>query len=192
MRSFGLTIGTVICVCMAVLGPSCSMLPGAAGPSTTETQIIADTARQAQEQIALGKYKSALEIYSAAQDKYLLPGLKPGYSSIGEQIKTASDTAYKKGDFAEAGNAYTILFESGITTRDFADSLSFDDDYLRRQIEACSKALMEIGLIKYREEKLDEAIAIWKKILLFDAHNKNVKKAIDIATGQLQRIKNIK
>ena len=192
MRSFGLTIGTVICVCMAVLGPSCSMLPGAAGPSTTETQIIADTARQAQEQLALGKYKKALEIYSAAQDKYLLPGLKPGYSSLGEQIKTASDTAYKKGDFAEAGNAYTILLESGITTRDFADSLSFDDDYLRRQIEACSKALMELGLIKYREEKLDEAIAIWKKILVFDANNKNVKKAIDIATGQLQRIQNIK
>jgi tetratricopeptide (TPR) repeat protein len=168
------------------------MLPGAAGPSTTETQIIADTARQAQEQLALGKYKKALEIYSAAQDKYLLPGLKPGYSSLGEQIKTASDTAYKKGDFAEAGNAYTILLESGITTRDFADSLSFDDDYLRRQIEACSKALMELGLIKYREEKLDEAIAIWKKILVFDANNKNVKKAIDIATGQLQRIQNIK
>ncbi len=192
MRSLGSTIGAVICVCMAVLGPSCSLLPGAAGPSTTETQIIADTARQAQEQIALGKYKSALDIYSAAQDKYLLPGLKPGYSSLGEQIRTASDTAFKKGDFAEAGSAYRILFESGIATRNFADSLTFDEDYLRRQIEACSKALMEIGLVKYREEKLEEAIAIWKKVLLFDARNKNVKKAIDIATVQLQRIQNIK
>jgi tetratricopeptide (TPR) repeat protein len=177
---------------MALFGPSCSLLPGAAGPSTTETQIIADTARQTQEQMALGNYKRALEIYSLAHDKHRLPGLKQDHARLGEQIRAASDTAYQKGNFAEAGSAYRILFESGITTRDFADSLSFDDDYLRRQIEACSKALMEIGLVKYREEKLEEAIAIWKKILLFDAHNKNVKKAIDIATVQLQRIQNIK
>ena len=192
MRSFGSAIGAAVCIVLAALGSSCTILPRDTGPATTEVQVIADTARQAQEQMALGNYKRALEIYSLAHDKNHLPGLKQDHARLGEQIRAASDTAYQKGNFAEAGSAYRILFESGITTGDLAGSLSFDGDYVSGRIEACSKALMEIGLTKYREEKLDEAIAVWKKILVFDADNKNVKKAIDTATTQLQRLKNIK
>ena len=105
---------------------------------------------------------------------------------------SAADAAYQAGAVAEAGIDYSILFESGITTRDFAGTLSFNDDYLSLHIHACSKDLMESGLMKYREEKIGEAIAIWKKALAFDPDNKNVKNAFETATAQLQRLKKIK
>lgn len=163
------------------------------GPATApEARLITETAKQAQAQFALGRYKRALEIYSNAFDKFHQPGLRRGYARMGEQIRSAADTAYQTGEVAEAGIDYGILFESGITTRDFAGTLSFDDDYLSRQIKACSKSLMESGLMKYREEKLDDAIAIWKKALFFDPDNRNVKNAFDTATAQLQQLKQIK
>ncbi len=192
MRRFGSQIPVLLCIALAALATSCSFSIRGSGPAGRETKLIADTAMHAQEQVALGRYKRALEIYSNAYDKYHLRGLGQSYAGLGEQILTMSDTAYRRGNFAEAGSIYRILFESGITTRDFAGSLSFDDDYLSRQIKACSKALMEIGFMKYREEKLDEAIAIWKQVLAFDLDNKNVKSAIDTATVQLQQLKNIK
>ncbi len=193
MRRFGFPIPALICIALAALpASSCSLHFKGAGPASRETKLIAETAKQAQEQVALGKYKRALEIYSTVYDKNHLRGLRQGYARLGEQIMNISDTAYQRKDYAEAGSSYRTLYESGITTRDFAGSLTFDDDYLSRQIKACSKALMEIGLMKYREEKLDEAIAIWIQVLAFDLDNKNVKSAIDTATVQLQQLKTIR
>jgi len=157
-----------------------------------ESRFITETAKQAQVQFALGRYKRALELYSNAFDKNYHPGLRRGYAKLGEQIKSTADTAYQSGNVAEAGVDYSILFDSGITKRDFAETLSFDDDYLSRQIKACSKVLMESGLMKYRAEKLDEAIAIWKKALFFDPDNRNIKSAFETATEQLQHLKQIK
>lgn len=70
--------------------------------------------------------------------------------------------------------------------------MSFDYDYLRKQIKTCSEALMDIGLVKYREGSFDDAVSIWKKVLTFDPKNRDVKKAIDKATVQLQKLKKIK
>jgi tetratricopeptide (TPR) repeat protein len=109
-----------------------------------------------------------------------------------EQIRNTADAAYQRKDFAEAGGIYNTLFESGVTTRDFAPSLSFNDDYLNEQISLCSKALLENGLMKYREEKLDEAIAIWKKAIAFDPENTGIKNAIETATLQLQKLNSMK
>jgi tetratricopeptide (TPR) repeat protein len=162
-------MGAVFCVSLAVLGSSCSTLPRISEPATAETQIIAETARQAQEEVALGKHKRALEIYSNAYDKNPQPGLKQVYSRLGEQIKTASDTAYQKGKFVEAGSDYRILLDSGIATRDFAGSLSFDNDYLRRQIEACSKALYGDRAHKIPGGKLDEVDSNLKRFSLLTA-----------------------
>ncbi len=192
MRRIRPSLTALICIVLAISASSCSIHFLGAGPSGRDTKLITDTSRQAHEQAALGKYRSALEIYSNAYDRYHLRELRQGYARMGELIVSAADTAYQKKDFAEAGSIYRTLFESGITTRDFAQSLTFDDEYLSKQIKACSKTLMEIGLMKYREEKLDEAIAIWKKILAFDLENKNVRSAIDTATVQLQQLKNLK
>lgn len=182
----------LLCACLVVFTPACSYLKRAASPAGQEHKVIADTDKQAQANIALGEYRKALEVYSNAYDRYHYPGMQSSYARTAEQIRTTADTAYQKKDFAEAGSIYKTLFESGITTRDFAQSLSFDDDYLNGQINACSKALMESGLMKYREEKLDEAIAIWKKALVFDPENTGIKNAIETAALQLQKLKSLK
>ena len=177
---------------LAFFTASCSLLPYGLGPAYRDSRIVTDTSKRAQEQVMLGKYKQALEIYARAYDRYHHPGLRRGFARLGEQLHAASDKAYQGNNYTEAGSIARNLFESGITTRDFADSLSFDDNDLSARIIASSRALMELGLIRYREEKLDEAIATWKKALAFDMDNKNVKQAIDTATIQLQQLKHIK
>ena len=182
----------VLCVCLVALAPSCSLKQRATGPVGQEHTVIEDTARQAQAHIARGNYKKALELFSNAYDKHHSPGMRSGFVRTAEQIRHTADAAYQRKDFGEAGNIYAALSEGGIAARDLAQSLSFNDDYVSTQLNLCSKALMENGLMKYREEKLDEAIAIWKKALLFDPENKGIKKAVETATMQLQNLKNLK
>lgn len=203
MRNITSLTGVLFCACLAVFTSSCSWIRPLTGPTgqehhvITETagqehNVIADTTKQAQAHIALGEYKKALELYSNAYDRYHYPGMRSSYARTAEQIRTAADAAYQRKDCAEAGSIYHTLFESGITTRDFAQALSFNDDYLNGRISACSKALMENGLMKYREEKLDEAIVIWKKALDFDPENTGIKNSIETATQQLQKLKSLK
>ncbi len=192
MRNMTLLSSMLLCACLGVFTPACSYLQRAASPAGQEQKVIADAVKQAQANIALGEYRKALEVYSNAYDRYHYSGMRSSYARTAEQIRTTADTAYQKKDFAEAGSIYKTLFESGITTRDFAQSLSFDDDYLNEQITLCSKTLMENGLMKYREEKLDDAIVIWKKALVFDPENTGIKNAIETATLQLQKLKSLK
>jgi len=194
----------LLCTGLIVLAPSCTFKRPAPAPAAEQEhkvkentavqdqKVIEDTTRQAQANIANGEYKKALDRYSNAYDRYHYSELRRSYAAAAEQVRNAADIAYQKKYCAEAGNIYNTLFENGITTRDFAQSLSFDDDYLSGRISSCSKALLENGLIKYREEKLDEAIAIWKKALVFDPENKGVKNAIETATLQLQKLKTLK
>ena len=155
-------------------------------------KAIDDTARQAQADIAGGEYKRALALYSSAYEKNHTPEMRDKYTAAGEQIRKTADLAYQRRDFAEAGTIYNTLIESGITNQGFAGSLSFDEDYLIRQIHVCSNALLETGLTTYRDGKLEDAISIWKKAQGFDHDNKDIKSAIDTATTQLQNLKNIK
>ena len=154
-------------------------------------KAIDDTARQAQADIAGGEYKRALELYSSAYEKNHTPEMRDKYTATGEQIRKTADLAYQRRDFAEAGSIYNTLIESGITKRDFASSLSFDQDYLTGQMHACSKTLLEAGLTTYRDGKLEDAISIWKKAQVFDHDNKEIKGAIETATTQLQNLKNL-
>lgn len=192
MGNLKLRIFLLICIALATFSSSCASMHKGAGPAGAGVNSIGDTVRLAQEQVALGEYQKALGIYSTAYDKFHHPRLRYHYAGTGEQIRNAADAAYQRRAFADAARVYLVLFESGITTRDFAGSLSFNDDYLDGQIKACSKALTEIGLVKYREEKLDEAILSWQQALAFDPDNKGVMKAIDTATRQLHKLKSFK
>ncbi len=182
---------TALLIAFVIVLSSCSYLPRG-GKEEQEARIVSEISKQAQEQFVLGRFKKAFEIYSAAYDKYHDAGLRRGYARLGEQTKAAADAWFQMGNFGEAGSAYRNLFESGITTRDFSQALSFDDDYLIRKIKACSESLMELGLMRYREQKLEEAIAVWKKALAFDTDNRTVKNAIDTATVQLQQLKTLR
>ncbi len=192
MRAFSPLTLIMFCACLIAFAPSCSHIQRITAPAGNEKKLADDTARQAQAHIALGDYRKALALYSSVYEKHHNPEMRAGYVGACEQIRNTADAAYQKKDFAFAGNVYNTLFESGITERDFANSLSFDEDYLNGQNNACSKALLEAGLTIYRDGKLKNAIAIWKKALVFDQDNKEIKNAIKTATTQSQNLKKIK
>ena len=170
-------------------GPAQKMVDDTAKPTQ---KTVDDTARQAQTDIAGGEYKRALALYSSAYENNHTPEMRDKYTATGEHIRKTADLAYQRKDFVEAGTIYNTLIESGITNQGFADTLSFDQDYLTRQIHMCSNALLETGLTTYRDGRLEDAISIWKKAQGFDRDNKDIKSAIDTATTQLQNLKNIK
>lgn len=182
----------LLCAVLIAFAPSCSFLYRITAPDGHEKKLIEDATRQAQAHLAVNEHQKALELYAAHYDKYHYSAMRAPYAGTAEQIRNAADAAYQKKDFADAGNIYQALYDSRVTTRDFAPSLSFDDEYLNRQMKACAKGLLEAGLTKYREGKLEDAISVWKKALAFDQDNKDIKGAIDTATTQLQNLKNIK
>lgn len=215
MRALSPSALILFCVCLIVFAPSCSHIRPLTEPSGNgkkasngdtgkqaqkpiddtgkqAQKAIDDTVIQAQVEIAGGDYKKALEVYASAYENKHTMDMRDNYSTTGEQILKKADAAFQRKDFAEAGSIYNTLIESGIVTRDFADSLSFDKDYLNGQKNACSKALLEAGMTTYREGKLEDAISIWKKAQVFDRDNKDIKNAIETATTQLQNLKKIK
>lgn len=214
MRALSPLALTMFCACLFAFAPSCAHIQTLKEPAGNEKKAangtgkqaqkpVDDTGKQAQKavddaviqaqaDIAGGEYKKALELYAGAYEKKHTQDMRDNYSATGEQIRKTADMAFQRKDFAEAGNIYNTLIESGILTRDFANSLSFNEDYLNGQKNVCSKALLEAGLTTYRDGKLDDAISIWKKALVFDRDSKDIKSAIDTATTQLQNLKNIK
>ncbi len=189
MRDVSSLAPFLLSLSLILFSPSCSTIYKITGMETKEVDAVVN---EAQAYVALGEYQKALEAYSQAYKKYPHNSeLQESYARAGEQIKTIAYAALEKRDFSEAGRIFTVLRTSGITGKDLAGSLSFDCDYLSKQIKTCSETLMEIGLIKYREGGLDDAVSIWKKALTFDPENRDVKKAIDKATVQIQKLKNI-
>jgi len=193
----------LICACLLVFAPACSPRRVLSGPSRSDRHADDDRASpaqqalyaatsQAQAEMATGQYGRALDHFASAYAKYHTPEIRENYSSAGESIRKTADLTYEKRDFAEAGAIYNQLSESGITRQDFAGALSFNGDYLDRQIHACSKALLEAGLRTYRDGKLEDAISLWKQALTFDRDNKEVKQAIDTATTQLRNLKKLR
>ncbi len=152
---------------------------------------ISTTLVQAHELLDQGDYKKVLELYSRAYQKCHDPGLIEGYRADGERIREAADRAYDRKNFGGAGTIYRELLSSAIAT-DIPGLLTFDKGYILKQISGCTNALAENGLMKYREEKLDEAIGIWGKILAFDPGNQAIAKAVQTAIKQRQQLKNIK
>jgi tetratricopeptide (TPR) repeat protein len=188
----------VLCLSLTALISSCASFQNKpetvrqAQSQKNKPQAITETVKQAQSQVALGEYKKALALYAAADDTYGNDAaLQHQYVRTGDRIRSAADKAFQRRAFSQAGGIYHILLESGITGRNFQEPLSFDTAYLRNRIGSCSNALMEIGLVKYREDNLDEAFSIWSKVLAFDPGNKAVTKALQTTSKQRKMLKDI-
>jgi tetratricopeptide (TPR) repeat protein len=174
----------LLCLSLAAFLSSCAAFQN-------KHQIFEETERQAQSQVALGDYQKALALYAAADDRAGHdPSLHRHYARTGDLIRSAADTAFQQGSFSQAGGIYHILRESGITERNLQD-LSFDMVYLLGRISSCSNSLMELGLVKYREDNLDEAFSIWSKVLAFDPGNRAITKALETTSKQRKMLKNI-
>jgi tetratricopeptide (TPR) repeat protein len=144
----------------------------------------------AQHNVAIDDYQKALDILNNTYAKYRKNGaLRSGYIRIIEEIKNDAEASFKNKRFAVAGTVYNILLRDSFRITDIADAVSFDREFLKNRIKTCARILTQDGLIKYREGELDEAIAIWKRVLAFDRDNIEVKNAISTAQNQLRNLK---
>jgi tetratricopeptide (TPR) repeat protein len=175
----------------AILALSSSCVPPP--PPKPEESKTGGGLSQAKAYLSSGNYKKALDLYGAAFDKHPdSEDLLDTYTEVLESVKEAADKHYDAQDYAKAGELYATLLNSGFLERPLQGELSFDDDYLTMRIGACSKMLIELGIMKYRTGDLQQAIAVWKKILVFNPSDRVAKTAIDRATAQLETLKQIK
>lgn len=146
------------------------------------------------EDIAAGTqkiYSRTLDLFARLYDRCHDSEVRDGYVRTGITIRNAADKAFVRKEYSKAGELYFILAKSRVTREDFGKDLAFDGDYHKRRIEVCSKTLTQTGLMRYREEKLDEAIGIWRSVLSFEPDNNAVVKAIETATRQQHMLKSM-
>lgn len=142
--------------------------------------------------LAAEDFQKSLETMQRAYAEYPDNStLGTNYIEVLKQIKSYADSAIEEGRFAMAGYAYSILLKNYAHYSAFEDLLLFNKGLLTSGIKMCSKALYKNGLAKYREENLDEAILIWKKILAFDYENREARKAISTAKIQLKTLERL-
>lgn len=137
-----------------------------------------------------GEFNKGIEIYRARflenpDDVDFLAA----FVSILEDIKRTGDAALAKENFVGAGKAYFPLKKNFPAFEKFRTSLSFNEKNLDDGLKLCRTELNRKALEQYRKEDLAGAISTWQNILTFDPENLEVKKAIETATIQLNKIK---
>ena len=186
-----------ICALLAALlltAPSCAprsqKQPAVRTSDDAKKSEIEAILAKADEYVASGDYKSALDYYKIASEKYPKDGLlEEGYIATLEDIKTASDKAFDEGNFTLSGKTYYLLLRNVPQSNGFSVGLSFTKKSLTKRIDECRSALSQQALGQYREGNIDTAISLWKSVLSFDPGNKSIKRSIDTATTQLKNLK---
>jgi len=122
-----------ICILLAAVllaGPSCAHLPqkqpAVQSPGDAKKTEIAGILAKADEYVAKGDFKNALDFHKSAAEKY--PGdeaLEEGYIATIGDIKKAADKAFEKGDFTLSGKTYYLLLKSVPQSNDLSAGLSF-------------------------------------------------------------------
>jgi tetratricopeptide (TPR) repeat protein len=140
--------------------------------------------------IIAGKYQRAFNLMAEALRGF--PGDKDlqnlCYQTM-SKIKASADKAMTEKDYALAGENYSLLKGACLKLNRVAPDIPLSLTELDGAIEECSTYLTNQGLIEYRKGKLKEAIDIWESLLSFQPENEEIKKAIQTARDQLNKIK---
>jgi tetratricopeptide (TPR) repeat protein len=184
----------VLLVTMLLSGISCAHLQHKKTDVQTAENVragdIAGIISLSNEHAAKGEFKSAIDVYKDAADKYPEDKtLEAGYIATIEDIKKAGDRAFDKGDFTLSGKTYYLLLKNVLQPNELAVDLSFTKKSLTDRLDMCYTELSQQALIEYRSGNIENAISLWKSILSFDPGNKSIKKSIDTATTQLKNLK---
>lgn len=106
--------------------------------------------RQAQSEIASGKFQRTIDIYREIYQAYPQdPTVRSEYIKVLVTIKTKGDQAFKGNDFPSAEEAYGALLRNWPHFADFSQSLSFDRNVLEKMAWASKKALTERQVHSY-------------------------------------------
>jgi tetratricopeptide (TPR) repeat protein len=154
-----------------------------------ECQILLSE-RRARQSLAAGDYQKALDSYRSLPAEVLREsGVSAGLRRIMEELKRLADVAIARKDFRAAGKGYAALLNDAALTEQAGLSLSFSGHALEEGLKKCRTELTKEGLDQYRKGRLKEAIAIWRDLLEFDSDNVEIRKAVETATEQLEKLK---
>jgi tetratricopeptide (TPR) repeat protein len=140
-----------------------------------------------------GEFRKAIDLCKEIYQKYPQDStVRSGYIRTLESIKSSGDRAFEKRDFALAGRMYEIVVRDVSSVSHLNGSFSFSREGLTARIRDCMKILFEKGLEQYRSGNLNQAIALWKSILVFDPENQEIRKAVDMASLQSRNLQKTK
>jgi tetratricopeptide (TPR) repeat protein len=146
--------------------------------------------RRARQSLAAGDYLKALDSYKSLPPEVLLEArLSGGLRRIMEELKRLADTALARKDFVAAGKGYAALAGGYPLTEGAGVSLSFDKNDTEEGLKKCRALLTKDGLDRYRNGHLKQAITIWRNLLEFDPDNAEIRKAVETASEQLEKLK---
>jgi tetratricopeptide (TPR) repeat protein len=146
--------------------------------------------RRARQSLASADYQKTLDSYRVLPSEALTdPRVSAGLQRIMEELKRLADTAVARKDFRAAGKGYATLWSGYPLAEQAGLTLSFSKRTLEEGVEKCRSQLTKEGLDQYRKGNLKEAIAIWQDLLEFDPDNGEIKKAVETATEQLEKLK---
>ena len=147
------------------------------------------TEEQVSSHLKAGEFRKAIDVSKGIYKKYPQdPAVRRGYIRTLESIKASGDRAFEGNDFALAGRAYEIVLRNINPVSHVNASFSFSREGLTGKIGDCRKILFEKGLEQYRSGNLNQAIKLWKSILAFDPENREIRKAVDMATLQSENL----
>jgi tetratricopeptide (TPR) repeat protein len=94
-------------------------------------------------------------------------------------------------EYGLAGISFRKALDYYPSEKNIAKKIKLSKQKLLKNIGKCSNTLMEAGLLKYRAGQIEESIAIWNRIILFDPRNVEARKALDTATIQLENLRKL-
>lgn len=146
--------------------------------------------RKARQALAAGDYQKTLDSFRVLPTEVLREsGMSAGLQRIIEELKRLADTAVARKDFLAAGRGYAALWSDYPLAEQAGLSLSFPRSTAEEGIKRCRTQLTKEGLDQYRKGHLKEAIAIWRGLLEFDPENAEIRKAVETASEQLEKLK---
>ncbi len=137
-----------------------------------------------------GDFERALDRFGAAwKESPGHPGVHYLYADAVGGLKKSGDDAFQRGQAEEAGRKWTGVLGAMGHPAVRGRALPFAKTELRAAVDRLTASLLEKALVKYREGKLEAAIALWRAILSYDPANEEASKSVRTATTQLENLK---
>ncbi len=151
------------------------------------------TEEQVSSHLKAGEFRKAVDLCKEIYQRYPQDQtVRSGYIRTLESIKTRGDRAFEGRDFALAGCVYEMVLRNASSVNHLNGSFSFSREGLTAKIRNCRKILFEDGLKQYRSGNLNQAILLWKSILVFDPENQEIIKAVDMTSLQVRNLQEAK
>lgn len=174
---------------VACSGPEKAVMPGKEISADQQQSILR---RKVTALLEKKSYRRAIELMSSRnQPGSPAAGMEREYLTAINGMIATGEEALSHGDYAAAGQAFRAVFDFYPVKTSLRGRVKRDPAQLRKQLDVCTDGLMEQGLMEYRSGNLQNAIRIWKGILVFDDGHQDALKAIETATVQLLELQNM-